>query len=68
MRPSVSQSTQKSLRFPTVDGLSVRGAFDDRALSSDFGPMILRGIDRQMDLTEHLGEKRTHLLFNGPSS
>ena len=61
MRPSVSQSTQKPLRFPTVDGLSVRGAFDDGALSMDFGPMILRGVDRQIDLTERLGEKGTHL-------
>jgi hypothetical protein len=50
----MSNSTQEQLRFPTVDGLSVRGAFDGGALSSDFGPLILRGVDRQIGLTERL--------------
>lgn len=50
----MSKSTQESLRFPPVDGLSVRGDFDGGALSSDFGPMILRGVDRQIGLTERL--------------
>lgn len=48
------KSTPAQLRFPPVDGLSVRGDFDGGALSSDFGPMILRGIDRQIGLTERL--------------
>jgi len=39
-------STQLSLRFPPVEGLTVRGAFDGGAQSSDFGPLLLRGIDR----------------------
>ena len=48
------KSIQESLRFPPVDGLSIRGEFDGGALSSDFGPMILRGVDRQTGLTERL--------------
>ena len=50
----MSQYTQQQLRFPTVDGLSVRGTFDGGALSSDFGPMLLRGLDQQIGLTERL--------------
>jgi hypothetical protein len=41
----------------------VRGGFDGGALSSDFGPMLLRGIDRQIGLTERLAgafEDRRH--------
>ena len=48
------ESTPEQLRFPPVAGLSVRGDFDGGALSSDFGPMILRGVDRQIGLTERL--------------
>ena len=44
----------EQLRFPPVAGLSVRADFDGGALSSDFGPLILRGVDRQIGLTEHL--------------
>jgi hypothetical protein len=50
----MSESTPEQLRFPPVAGLSVRGDFDGGALSSDFGPMILRGVDRQIGLTERL--------------
>jgi len=32
--------------------LTVRGDFDGGAWSSDFGPLILRGVDRQIGLTE----------------
>ncbi len=56
-------STQEQLCFPPVDGLTVRGSFDGGALSSDFGPMILRGIDRQIGLTPRLAaafEDRRH--------
>lgn len=34
----------------------MRGAFDGGALSSDFGPLLLRGIDRQIGLTERLAQ------------
>jgi len=50
----VVYSTQEQLCFPPVAGLTVRGSFDGGALSSDFGPMVLRSIDRQIGLTERL--------------
>jgi hypothetical protein len=50
----MSHSTQEVLRFPPVDGLTVRGHFDGGALSSDFGPLLLRGVDQQIGLTERL--------------
>jgi hypothetical protein len=34
-----------------VAGLTVRGDFKGGALSSDFGPLLLRGVDRQIGLT-----------------
>jgi len=52
----MSQSTQESLRFPPVDGLSVRAEFDGGVMSSDFGLLILRGVDRQIGLIERLAE------------
>jgi len=45
---------QLPLRFPPVAGLTVRGDFDGGALCSDFGPLLLRGIDRQIGLTKRL--------------
>jgi len=50
----MTYSTPKQLRFPPVAGLSIRGDFDGGALSSDFGPVLLRGIDRQTGLTQRL--------------
>ena len=50
----MSESTPEQLRFPPVAGLSVRGDFDGGTLSSDFGPMILRGVDQRIGLTERL--------------
>jgi hypothetical protein len=50
----MSEFTPEQLRFPPVAGFSGRGAFNGAALSSDFGPLILRGIDRQIGLTERL--------------
>ena len=52
----MSNSTPKQLRFPTMEGMTVRGNFDGGAMSSDFGPMILRGIDNQIGLTERLSQ------------
>lgn len=52
----MSKSTPEQLRFPPVAGFTVRADFDGGAMSSDFGPMILRGVDRQIGLTEHLAE------------
>lgn len=50
----MSKSTPEQLRFPPIAGLTVRGAFDGGALSSDFGALVLRGVDRQIGLTERL--------------
>jgi hypothetical protein len=49
-------SSQETLRFPPVEGLTVRGECDGGALSSDFGPLLLRGIDRHIGLTERLAQ------------
>ena len=46
--------TQAPLRFPPVSGLSVRADFDGGALSSDFGPLILQGVNRQTGLIDRL--------------
>ena len=50
----MQESNPVQLRFPPVAGLTVRGDVDGGALSSDFGPLILRGVDRQIGLTERL--------------
>jgi len=50
----VTYSTPEQLRFPPVAGLTVRGDFEGGALSSDFGPLLRRGVDRQIGLTERL--------------
>jgi hypothetical protein len=41
----MSKSTPEQLGFSPVDGLTVRGDFEGAALSLDFGPMILRGVE-----------------------
>ena len=50
----MTYSTPEQLRFPPVAGLTGRGDFEGGALSSDFGPLLLRGVDRQVGLTERL--------------
>ena len=50
----MSETTPEQLRFPPVAGLSVRGDFGGGTLSSDFGPMLLRGVDQRIGLTERL--------------
>ncbi len=50
----MTNCTPEQLRFPTIDGLTVRADFDGGALSSDFGPLLLRGIDHQIGLSERL--------------
>lgn len=47
-------SSPKQLCFPPVAGHTVRADFEGGALSSDFGPLLLRGVDRQIGLTERL--------------
>src|SRR5215475_6139747 len=47
-------STPEQLSFHPVAGHTIRADFAGGALSSDFGALILRGIDRQIGLTTRL--------------
>ena len=47
-------STPAQLCFPPVAGSTVRADYEGGALSSDFGVLLLRGIDRQVGLTSRL--------------
>ena len=49
-----SYSTPELLCFPPVAGHTVRADFQGGALSSDFGALLLRGIDHQVGLTTRL--------------
>ena len=50
----MSYSSPTQLCFPPVGGQTIRADFEGGALSSDFGALLLRGIDRQVGLTERL--------------
>jgi hypothetical protein len=52
----MSKSIPEQLRFPPVDGMTLRADFEGGALSSDFGPLLLRGIDHQIGLTHCLAQ------------
>ena len=47
-------STPTQLRFPTIAGFSVRTDFNGGAMSSDFGALLLHGIDRQTGLIDRM--------------
>ncbi|MDY7575792.1 IS1380 family transposase [Actimicrobium sp. CCI2.3] len=47
-------STSEQLRFASIPGHTVRADFAGGGLSSDLGPLLLRGVDRQIGLTERL--------------
>jgi hypothetical protein len=47
-------SNPEQLCFPPVAGQTLRADFEGGALSSDVGALLLRGIDRQMGLTQRL--------------
>ena len=47
-------STPAQLRFAASCGFSIRADFAGGGLSSDLGPLLLRGIDRQIGLTARL--------------
>jgi len=47
-------STQNQLRFPAIAGFTVRADFEGGALSSDFGPLLLRGVEQQCGLIGRL--------------
>jgi len=50
----MTYSTPEQLRFPPLPGYTVRADFEGGALSSDFGALLLRGIDRQIGFTQRL--------------
>ena len=50
----MSYSSPTHLCFPPVGGQTIRADFEGGALSSDFGALLLRGIDRQIGLTKRL--------------
>jgi hypothetical protein len=47
-------STPEQLEFASIHGFTVRGDFLGGGLSSDLGPVLLDGVDRQIGLTERL--------------
>jgi Transposase DDE domain group 1 len=47
-------SNPEQLCFPPVAGQTIRADFEGGALSSDFGALLLRGVDQQIGLTERL--------------
>src|SRR5215475_3315220 len=50
----MAYSTPEQLSFHPVAGHTLRADFEGGALSSDFGVLLLRGIDRQLGLTARL--------------
>jgi hypothetical protein len=48
----MSDCSPKQLCFPPIAGQTIRADFEGGALSSDLGALLLRGIDRQIGLTE----------------
>src|SRR3989441_5348932 len=63
-------SSPKQLCFPPIVGQSIRADFEGGALSSDFGALLLRGVDRQIGLTERfaaaLHDKRHQSSIDHP--
>ncbi|MDO8753244.1 MAG: IS1380 family transposase [Anaerolineales bacterium] len=49
-----SASAPNQLRFPSIPGCTIRGDFEGGGLSSDFGALLVSGVDRQIGLTERL--------------
>ncbi len=50
----MNDSTPTQLRFPALAGFTVRADFDGGEVSSDFGALLLRGVDRQTGLVDRL--------------
>ncbi len=44
-------STSEQLRFASIPGCTIRADFAGGGLSSDLGPLLLKGVDRQIGLT-----------------
>jgi hypothetical protein len=54
-----SVGTVEQLRFAAIAGHTVRAYFDGGAMSSAFGALMLRGVDRQIGLTQRLAAALT---------
>ena len=52
----MSHSIPAQLRFPPFAGFTVRADFEGGALSSDFGPLLLRDVDQQIGLIHRLAQ------------
>jgi len=50
----MTKSTPAQLRFARSAGFSIRADFAGGGLSSDVGPLLLRGVDRHIGLTARL--------------
>lgn len=50
----MNDSSPTQLRFPAIDGFTVRADFKGGALSSDFGALLLRGVDCASGLIHRL--------------
>lgn len=50
----MSDSIPSQLRFPAIAGFTVRADFEGGAVSSDFGALLLRGVDQQSGLIARL--------------
>ena len=47
-------STSEQLRFASIPRHTIRADFNGGGLSADLGPLLLRGVDRQIGLTERI--------------
>ena len=56
---STPGSTTEQLRFPTLAGHTVRARFDGGSMSSDFGALLVQGVDRHIGLTQRLAAALT---------
>ena len=54
----MSISTPPQLRFAPSAGFTLRADFEGGGLSSDLGPIPLRGVDQQIGLTARLTDAR----------
>ena len=50
----MNDSTPHQLRFPSSAGFTVRADFEGGAVSSDFGALLLQGVERQTGLIARL--------------
>ena len=50
----MTNSTSSQLRFTPSAGFTIRADFDGGGLSSDLGPLLLRGVDQQIGLIARL--------------